>query len=212
MAAFCSSVKFFATFLLVLTAVLPPLPAKTVTVPDETISLDLPEGWEQSDRPGMLIFAREGPYLLQVVKSPNPLNVVIDSGVVGNIKHGMQARADAAGGTITFGDEGPLNLGGAPAYVVHAAQTAGSSTAQISLYVVDANKSLYAINLVTTGSMPDSTVQGVVDSFRFTSPPTLPESTFERRAYKLGFFAGVLLVLAAVGGGIWFAVRRSRSA
>jgi hypothetical protein len=203
--------KFFALFLLLSAAGLPSLSAKTVTAPDETISLTIPDDWEQADRPGMLIFAQGGPDLLQVVKSPNPHNIEIDSSVVDNIKHGMQARADKAGGTINFGDEGPLNLGGAPAYVIHATQTVGSSSAQISFYVVDANKSLYALNLVTSGPAPDSTLQGVVDSFRFTSPPALPESTFERRAYKLGILTGVLLVLAGVGGGIWFAVRRSRS-
>jgi hypothetical protein len=187
------------------------LPAKTVELPDDNISIDVPDAWQQSDRPGMLLFAESGPYMMQLIKSANPRNVDLNADVIQDIKNNMEALAERHGGTVNFGDEGPLTMGGAPAYVIHVAQAVGSTTTQISLYVVDANRSLYVLYLVTTGTMPDATLQGIADSFRFTSPPALPESTFARRAFKIGVALGGLLVLAIIGGAIWFFVRRSRS-
>ena len=185
------------------------LGARTVVLPNEPISLDIPDDWRDvSPPPGMLYCAAGGPYIVQVVKAPNPRNVELDAGVVDRLKNAVTGMLGRHGGTVVFGEEGPLTMGGAPAYLIHASESGGSTTAEIALYVVDANQALYMLSLITTGSMPDPKLQGIADSFAFTSPPRLPESTFARRAFKLGIIAVGLLVLGGVVGGAFLALRR----
>jgi len=201
-----------ALLLLGLIAGLTSLPARTVDVPSDSISLDLPDDWVQGDSPDLLLSASApgNGSAVQLRKFSNPRNQEIDDVMVGNFKHGISDKSTQAGSTVTFGDEGPLTLGGAPAYQIQAQSTSSqNTTTSVHFYLVDANASFYVLLLVSNGSTWDPQLQAVADSFRFTSPPRMPVSTFERRAYKLGLLAGVLLVLAVAGLLVWrFAVRR----
>jgi hypothetical protein len=205
-------------FLLVLAAGLSSVQAKTVTLGNEGITVDIPDDWVQADpdeavsgSQGRLLLAHGGSYNVEILKTPDPRNVDLDSNIIADIKRVLQATATKHDAHMSFGDEGPLTIGGAPAYAINCTETGGLGTYQIAFYAVDANKAIYLVYLVNAGAASDNTLQTVIDSFHFLKPPSLPESTFHRRARKLIMYGGpVAVVVAAIGAGVWYFLRRRR--
>ena len=186
------------------------LTAKTVPLAHEGITIEVPDNWMESDlslqaasaSQQRLYVAHHAPYSIEIIKMANPRNIDLDSSIMSEIKVGLQRMARKQDANVSFGDEGPVTVGGAPAYAINFTQSGVTGTFQIAFYAVDANQKIYLVFLATTESASDPKLQAVIDSLRFDKPPSLPESTLHRRARKLIVYGGpVGLVLVAVGGG-----------
>src|SRR5476651_392065 len=128
-------------FLLVLAAGFASIRAKTVTLADDGITLDIPDDWVQVDSDDSstgdqkrLLLAHRGSYSVEILRTPDPRNIDLDSTIVANIKHVLQSTAQRHDARISFGDEGPLTVGGAPAYAINFTEGGALGTYQVAFY------------------------------------------------------------------------------
>lgn len=191
--------------------------AKTVDVPGEAASVDIPDAWTSQTQPppansgstqSVLILSAlsaEKTSLLQIEVCANPRGIMAGQpDLVGNIKDAITNQIVSHGGAVQFTSEGKVALNDVPAYLIQYTTTSSPSAKQVlgRSYEVAANGKLYLISLRTFDAASDGDLQGIANSLRFASPPVLPSPPVSHRWLKIALAAGggvVLLVLAGVG-------------
>jgi hypothetical protein len=187
---------FHASLLLVLLAAT--ASAKTVTISGENFTIDLPDAWNQSARPDLLLFASDagGASAIAIRKFPNENDEVINTGFIRDMKQGMVEQGRSIGTNVAIEAESPLTLGGAPAYLIQSRMIPrDSKSIAVRTYVIDANDNFYILSLQSTEPALDAQLQAMAQSFHFTVSPRLPAGAPDALGYQIGRVIGVVLVL-----------------
>jgi len=192
--------KFLLATFLILVGSLPIANAKTVNIPQEHISFDIPDGWSELPKQGMLYAAGDDAKTSEVVilKLDNRENRVIDADYVKGVKEGMTSQADNIRATVEFSSEGPVTLNGVPTYQVQSKMTFPNLRISYQrIYPIAANGHIYALTLQSMDPGMDAEFQSIANSFKFDSSPTLPDPMRATLSYKIGQIIGTLLFLLA---------------
>jgi hypothetical protein len=181
--------------------------ARTVTIAKEHFSFDLPDSWIETPKDEILYSAKDesqtGSGILKlsaidILKFPNSENHVIDAEYIKGVKEGMSAQASKIGATVEFPGEGPITINGVPTYLVQSKMTLPNATVLYQrVYPIAANDNIYLLTLNSVDPNQDSVLQGIANSFKFDSSPTLPDPMRNALSYKIGEVVGTLLFLLA---------------
>jgi hypothetical protein len=189
------------------------LAARTVPIPGENFTIDLPDDWTTDSRTGMALFAH-GPDagVLQVQKLPNPDATGINAGFVGDLKNEMAVEAKKLGATLTMTGERSLTLGGVPAYLVRSDMMLAGQTARMQSYVIATRDAVYLLALQTPDAAHDAELESIANSVHFTTAPALPDSHANDFAAgeRGGRFAVFGLAIVAGIAVVGIALRKSR--
>jgi len=185
---------------------MPVLEAKIYQLSDEKISLEIPDAWVITPKPGVAFSAarpQNQSTVAVLVMSNDQKQSVGDPAFISGMKKGMIETASGQGTKIEFVGEDQVSLNNVPAYnVQYNAVLANGTTIFVRAYAIAANGKIYVISLQTLDSSLDYELQNIASTFKFMSPPELPVVA-QNPAYKLGWFAGevifVILVLATIG-------------
>ncbi len=199
------------------------LEAKTVELPGQAASIDLPDSWTAQPQTvvgapsvSSLILAAINPEktsMLQIQFCGNPHGLLAGQpNLVTSTKDQISNQIAARGGQVQFTSEGRIDLNTVPAYLVQYTETTKSSKQIFTrLYQVAANGKLYLITLRTVDSASDPGLQTIAGSFRFDAPPTLPSPPVSHHWLKIALVAGAgVAVLAAIVIGILIQKRREQ--
>jgi len=144
---------------------------------EEKFSIDIPDTWNSTHRPGSLFSAEDADNTsgITVALFPNRTDGGMQATYINQIKNSLQKQADKFGGTSTIVQEGPLTVGGAPAYLIESSTNLPQNqTVFIHHYSVFANQKVYVVALQTYDVHLNPNMDEVIKSFRFLSPPQLP--------------------------------------
>jgi hypothetical protein len=131
---------------------------------------------------------------------PNTQNdAVTDDRIIAGMKKGMIAKAASQGQQTEITAEGPVTVNGVPSYVLQSKTLLpNSKIVYVRSYPIAANGKLYLLSLQTLDPANDSELQGIANSFRFSTPPDLPDASNPSAAYRAGQIAGYAVALAAI--------------
>jgi len=193
-----------------------PLAAKTIDIPEEHLSIDIPNEWTSASQSGTLLSAADANNNsgITVASFPNTQNQAITPGFIAGMEKGMVEQGPKINATVEITARKPATLNGIPSYSVQSKMTfPNSKIVYVHTYPIAVNGKYYVIALRTLDADKDPELQTIANSFRFTTPPTLPDPSRNSLAYKLGQVTGFILfwgiLLAAISGLIAMVRRKS---
>ena len=191
------------------------LEARTFQMADDKISVEVPDAWVVTSKPGELFSAArpQNESAIVILGLPNGQKQSVgDPAFISEMKKGMVQTAQLQGTKIQFVGEDQVSLNDVPAYAVqYNAVLANGTTIFVRAYAVAANGKVYVMSLQTLDTTLDYELQNIANSFQFPSPPELPVAA-RNSAYRLGWIVGtvcfVILALAAIGCAIQLLMTR----
>jgi len=174
--------------------------AKTVNIPEEHFSFEIPDAWSELPRQGLLYAAGNDAKTSAVVilKLDNKENRVIDADYAKGVKEGMASQAENVGANVEFLSEGPVTINGVQAYQVQSKMTFRNSKVSYQrIYPIAANGKIYAVTVQSIDPDKDAELQAIANSLKFDSSPVRPDPLRATLSYKIGEVVGTLLFLLA---------------
>jgi hypothetical protein len=195
-------------------------PAKTVDIPNENATLDIPDAWTVHATPQA---AGATPVQLLTALSPDTNSAVVvlvmdnaegitadNASFVDGVKNGITRTTTSQGGTVQFQGSETVTLGGAPATCIQYTQTpSGRKPINCRLYEIGANGKMYSLVFQTLDATQDPAQAAIAATLKFASPPVLPTPRADDQAGKWGMIVGAFVGgLAAFATIRWLARRK----
>jgi hypothetical protein len=114
------------------------------------------------------------------------------------MERGMAESIKSKGGTLTVDSQTPQSLNGVPCYLIQGQIALPTGKViHVRNYVISANDKVYGLLLETLDESTDTELLTIANSFRFLSPPQLPDPMANSLSYKIGQVTGFFIFLLA---------------
>jgi len=204
----------FPTCAFIVAALVLPAFAKTIPITGEGVQVDLPDDWKIESRPGFALSATapdgKSAFSLRIV--PNRSEARIDeSFYLEAMKRARQQKADQDHGSLIIIEAGTAAINGIPASYIHTEEPMPDGLTDYGRgFLVAANGKFYSISTDASDPFMDQKMNQIAGTFRFDSPPVLPDK--DRPFYRrLAQVVGAVLCIGFLGGfAAWVFVQRRK--
>jgi hypothetical protein len=201
----------FTTIFLILVSACRTLEAAPRVFQDHNFAMELPTNWQTLDpSPAQALALSQssnGMKLILVIARKLPANEL--SSAASDMSAG--ARQSAIDKGLQIMNEHDISLSGVPFHVI---MTRAAASASIVTFVGVAGDEGYMLQGIckTGDASSDPEVQASVNSFRLLSPRSIPleKGDPDSIAYRVGYVFGKLLVIAILGAGFVWLVRKMK--
>jgi hypothetical protein len=196
-------------FVLVALGVAGTVDAKQIALPEDHLTVEVPDDWETSLTPLQELTAVPKPVLSAGNRDQAQCMLMVcentqgfaasDPVLLANLKANVNRIAAAHGHLVTFIADQDLQLNGVPAHVTQYTLAGNGSVWLCRFYSMVGNGRLYLVRTQAAGADQDQALDRIAASLHFDSPPTMPVRPWGRR--KIAMVAALcLLAVGAVGG------------